>query len=103
MTLLDLSFNQLTTIDDVILRYPKLSALYLHANKISDISQVAKLAALPLRALTLQANPMEALNKGLRSVGWQCYALCAHSVICVLIRCCAQTPIECTLFRCYRT
>eukprot|EP00698_Gefionella_okellyi_P011219 TRINITY_DN2950_c0_g1_i1.p2 TRINITY_DN2950_c0_g1~~TRINITY_DN2950_c0_g1_i1.p2 ORF type:complete len:233 (-),score=42.67 TRINITY_DN2950_c0_g1_i1:1013-1711(-) len=64
LALLDLSFNVIEHIEDVIFQFPKLSVLYLHMNKIADISEVSKLAALPLlRALTLNGNPIEEKHK----------------------------------------
>ena len=60
LAFLDLSFNRLTSIDDVILQYPKLTVLYLHQNKITDLHEVSKLAKLTnLRSLTLNGNPIE--------------------------------------------
>eukprot|EP00163_Fabomonas_tropica_P005653 TRINITY_DN15278_c0_g1_i1.p1 TRINITY_DN15278_c0_g1~~TRINITY_DN15278_c0_g1_i1.p1 ORF type:complete len:249 (+),score=26.10 TRINITY_DN15278_c0_g1_i1:26-772(+) len=58
LTWLDLSFNQLETIDPVLLEH-KLTALYLHANNITSIKEVDKLSKLPLRTLTLHGNPIE--------------------------------------------
>ncbi|KAL3900802.1 MAG: hypothetical protein SGCHY_001082 [Lobulomycetales sp.] len=58
---IDLSFNQLTSIDEVILKFPKLVSLNLHANLIWNINEIDKLAALPnLRHLTLHGNPIDA-------------------------------------------
>nr|XP_039255048.1 leucine-rich repeat-containing protein 51-like isoform X1 [Styela clava] len=63
---IDLSFNDLTKIDNVILEYPNLKVLYLHANYIDDLKQVDKLAALPhLKTLTLHGNMIEG-KKGYR-------------------------------------
>lgn len=63
---IDLSFNDLTKIDDVILDYPNLKVLYLHANYIDDMKQINKLASLPqLKALTLHGNMIEE-KKGYR-------------------------------------
>lgn len=57
---IDLSFNQLTTIDAVILKYPNLTSLNLHANLIRNISEVDKLSALKnLKQLTIHGNPIE--------------------------------------------
>jgi len=57
---LDLSFNDISTIDEVLLQYPKLKILYLHSNSIEKLSEIDKLAALPeLHTLTLHGNPVE--------------------------------------------
>mmetsp|Transcript_32827 Transcript_32827/g.93160 ORF Transcript_32827/g.93160 Transcript_32827/m.93160 type:complete len:216 (+) Transcript_32827:285-932(+) len=61
---LDASFNKLTSIDDVVLSYPNLSVLYLHANAIENIREVRKLSKLPrLTKLTLHGNPLEEANQ----------------------------------------
>ncbi|KAI9204094.1 leucine-rich repeat-containing protein 51 [Polychytrium aggregatum] len=66
ITWIDLSFNQLKTIDPVFLSFPNLSGLYLHANQISAVQDVDKLAPLTrLRTLTLHGNPVESA-KGYR-------------------------------------
>ncbi|XP_038055233.1 leucine-rich repeat-containing protein 51-like [Patiria miniata] len=60
MTWLDLSFNDFSKIDPLLLQYTKLKVLYLHGNNISNLSEVDKLAGLPnLIALTLHGNPLE--------------------------------------------
>ncbi|KAK7097597.1 leucine-rich repeat-containing protein 51-like isoform X2 [Littorina saxatilis] len=57
---LDLSFNCLTVIDNVLLEFPNLEILYLHGNNISNIKEVDKLAKLTkLRKLTLHGNAVE--------------------------------------------
>jgi Leucine-rich repeat (LRR) protein len=57
---IDLSFNQLTTVDEILLKYPNLVSLNLHANLIHSIQEFDKLAALThLRHLTLHGNPIE--------------------------------------------
>ncbi|CAH1777894.1 unnamed protein product [Owenia fusiformis] len=57
---IDLSFNELTTIDQALCKYPKLRILYLHGNGISNIREVEKLAKIPtLRKLSLHGNPIE--------------------------------------------
>ncbi|TFK01865.1 Leucine-rich repeat-containing protein 51 [Platysternon megacephalum] len=62
----DLSFNDLPTIDPVLTTYPNLRALNLHGNSIQSLSEVDKLAVLPhLRTLTLHGNPIEE-EKGYR-------------------------------------
>ncbi|XP_050781197.1 leucine-rich repeat-containing protein 51 [Gopherus flavomarginatus] len=63
----DLSFNDLPTIDPVLTMYPNLRALNLHGNSIQSLNEVDKLAVLPhLRTLTLHGNPIEE-EKGYRS------------------------------------
>ncbi|XP_039376885.1 leucine-rich repeat-containing protein 51-like [Mauremys reevesii] len=63
----DLSFNDLPTIDPVLTMYPNLRALNLHGNSIQSLCEVDKLAVLPrLRTLTLHGNPIEE-EKGYRS------------------------------------
>ncbi|XP_064144698.1 leucine-rich repeat-containing protein 51 isoform X3 [Loxodonta africana] len=57
---IDLSFNDLTSIDPVLTTFFNLSVLYLHGNSIQRLGEVDKLAVLPrLRSLTLHGNPME--------------------------------------------
>ncbi|XP_008064275.1 transmembrane O-methyltransferase isoform X1 [Carlito syrichta] len=57
---IDLSFNDLTSIDPVLTTLLNLSVLYLHGNSIQQLGEVNKLAVLPrLRSLTLHGNPME--------------------------------------------
>ncbi|KAJ3108862.1 Leucine-rich repeat-containing protein 51 [Phlyctochytrium planicorne] len=57
---IDLSFNCLKNIDKELLNFPNLSTLYLHANEISNLSEVDKLSNLRmLRTLTLHGNPLE--------------------------------------------
>jgi hypothetical protein len=57
---LDLSFNSLQRIDESLVEYfPNLTTLYLHANKLSKLSQIKKLAGLKLKSLTLYGNPLE--------------------------------------------
>ncbi|XP_035681032.1 leucine-rich repeat-containing protein 51-like [Branchiostoma floridae] len=56
----DLSFNDLTTVDPVLLTYPNIKVLYLHGNSIENIGEVDKLPALPLlKNLTLHGNPID--------------------------------------------
>lgn len=60
---LDLSFNDITSIDEVILQYPNLKILYLHSNGIDKLSEIDKLAALPgLFSITLHGNPIESIR-----------------------------------------
>ncbi|KAJ3168780.1 Leucine-rich repeat-containing protein 51 [Irineochytrium annulatum] len=57
---IDLSFNCVKGIGDALTSFPNLTTLYLHANYISLISDVEKLASLrKLRTLTLHGNPVE--------------------------------------------
>ncbi|XP_039225711.1 leucine-rich repeat-containing protein 51-like isoform X2 [Crotalus tigris] len=64
---IDLSFNDLPTIDPVLTTYYNLRNLNLHGNSIQHLSEVDKLAILPhLRSLTLHGNPLEE-EKGYRS------------------------------------
>ncbi|KAJ3217424.1 Leucine-rich repeat-containing protein 51 [Dinochytrium kinnereticum] len=57
---IDLSFNCLKTIDKELLHFPNLSTLYLHANEITNLSEIDKLSNFrKLRTLTLHGNPME--------------------------------------------
>ncbi|XP_056416241.1 LOW QUALITY PROTEIN: leucine-rich repeat-containing protein 51 [Hyla sarda] len=64
---IDLSFNYLPNIDPVLTTYRHLSALNLHGNSISNLSEVDKLTALPnLKSLTLHGNPIET-ERGYRS------------------------------------
>ncbi|XP_069327134.1 leucine-rich repeat-containing protein 51 isoform X4 [Eulemur rufifrons] len=63
---IDLSFNDLTSIDPVLTTFFNLSVIYLHGNSIHRLGEVNKLAVLPrLRSLTLHGNPMEE-EKGYR-------------------------------------
>ncbi|XP_038051897.1 leucine-rich repeat-containing protein 51-like [Patiria miniata] len=60
LTWLDLSFNYLVNVDDVILKFPNLKILYLHGNGVEDLKEVEKLACLPkLMSLTLHGNPVD--------------------------------------------
>jgi hypothetical protein len=55
----DLSFNNLTTIDQALLHFPNLSNLNLHANHISELKEIRKLSKFTeLRMLTLHGNPV---------------------------------------------
>ncbi|OWF46023.1 leucine-rich repeat-containing protein 51-like isoform X1 [Mizuhopecten yessoensis] len=57
---IDLSFNELTNIDPVIMDFERLQILYFHGNKISDLTQIEKLRNLRhLRKLTLHGNTIE--------------------------------------------
>ncbi|XP_019876292.1 leucine-rich repeat-containing protein 51 isoform X2 [Aethina tumida] len=60
----DLSFNYIRTIDEVLLKFPKLKILYLHGNCITDLDEIFKLRELKeLRTITLQGNPISNLPK----------------------------------------
>ncbi|XP_065058241.1 leucine-rich repeat-containing protein 51-like [Rhopilema esculentum] len=64
---IDLSFNDIYTIDKCILDYPNLKVLYLHGNAIDKISELDKLANLKyLKTLTLHGNPIEEDVSGYR-------------------------------------
>nr|XP_019599876.1 PREDICTED: leucine-rich repeat-containing protein 51 isoform X3 [Rhinolophus sinicus]XP_019599878.1 PREDICTED: leucine-rich repeat-containing protein 51 isoform X3 [Rhinolophus sinicus]XP_019599879.1 PREDICTED: leucine-rich repeat-containing protein 51 isoform X3 [Rhinolophus sinicus] len=68
---IDLSFNDLTSIDPVLTTLFNLSVLYLHGNSIQRLGEVNKLAILPrLRSLTLHGNPIE------EEKGYRQYVLC---------------------------
>jgi len=57
---LDLSFNELTKVDDILLTFPNLQILYLHGNQIGDMKEVEKLAKIStLKKLSLHGNPVE--------------------------------------------
>ncbi|XP_049636407.1 leucine-rich repeat-containing protein 51 [Suncus etruscus] len=68
---IDLSFNDLTSIDPILTSFFNLSVLYLHGNSIHRLGEVNKLAVLPrLRSLTLHGNPIE------EEKGYRQYVLC---------------------------
>uniref|UniRef100_A0ABI8A9K3 Leucine-rich repeat-containing protein 51 n=1 Tax=Felis catus TaxID=9685 RepID=A0ABI8A9K3_FELCA len=68
---IDLSFNDLSSIDPVLTTFFNLSVLYLHGNSIQRLGEVNKLAVLPrLRSLTLHGNPIE------EEKGYRQYVLC---------------------------
>lgn len=57
---LDLSYNYLVTIEDEIMKLPKLQTLYLQCNYIKNLDEVKKLSALPnLTTINLFGNPIE--------------------------------------------
>lgn len=58
---LDLSFNKVETISVNIMKYfPNITTLNLHANRISRLSELRKLALLTtVKAISLQGNPVE--------------------------------------------
>ncbi|XP_062409266.1 leucine rich repeat containing 51, partial [Sardina pilchardus] len=57
---IDLSFNDITHIDPVLVELEQLRVLYLHGNSISRLGEVDKLGALPwLHTLTLHGNTLE--------------------------------------------
>uniref|UniRef100_A0A7S3WQU2 Leucine-rich repeat-containing protein 51 n=1 Tax=Strombidinopsis acuminata TaxID=141414 RepID=A0A7S3WQU2_9SPIT len=63
---LDISFNQLRSVEPDLLKLVNLKALYLHGNCIQSMSSVERLRKLPkLMSLTLNGNPVES-NKGYR-------------------------------------
>ncbi|GLC35693.1 hypothetical protein PLESTB_000484600 [Pleodorina starrii] len=56
---LDVSSNQLSTIEDAVLEFPSLQVLYYHGNNITNLNDVLKLQGLPkLNKLTLHGNPI---------------------------------------------
>ncbi|KAK7919597.1 hypothetical protein WMY93_010881 [Mugilogobius chulae] len=64
---LDLSFNKLERIDSVFCEMRELRVLYLHGNRIWNLSEVDKLGRLPyLHTITLHGNNIET-TKGYRS------------------------------------
>ena len=58
---LDLSFNAIETIDPVLVHaFPNVTAIYLHANQISKLSEIKKLALFPrLKSLSMYGNKVE--------------------------------------------
>jgi len=60
ITWIDLSFNQLTKISQCLCEFPQLHILYLHGNRVDDITEVDKLHSVrTLRKLALHGNPLE--------------------------------------------
>lgn len=60
---LDLSYNKLRDVEDVLVKFTNLTILYLHGNEISDIRSLIKLRSLCyLRSLTLHGNPVEQMK-----------------------------------------
>lgn len=59
LNMLDLSHNQLTTIEPEICNFKNLSILYLHGNQITNIAEVKKLGKLTnLKILTMHGNAL---------------------------------------------
>lgn len=57
---IDLSFNMLEEVPQVLASYQGLNVVYLHSNRIKKLSTAKALAELPsLRSLTLHGNPCE--------------------------------------------
>lgn len=57
---LNLSFNQIASVEVDLLSFPELKALYLHGNVIRTLACVERLRKLPkLMSLTLNGNPIE--------------------------------------------
>lgn len=57
---LDLSFNHMINLCDLVSLFPNLTTIYLHANRIKKMSEVRKLSTLPsLKSLSLYGNPVE--------------------------------------------
>ncbi|XP_026154634.1 leucine-rich repeat-containing protein 51 [Mastacembelus armatus] len=64
---LDLSFNNITHIDQVLCELHELRVLYLHGNSIFILSEVDRLGVLPhLHSITLHGNAIE-INKAYRN------------------------------------
>jgi len=60
ITWIDLSFNQLTRIHQSLCEFPHLHILYLHGNRVDDVTEIDKLSSVrTLRKLALHGNPME--------------------------------------------
>ncbi|XP_041666877.1 leucine rich repeat containing 51 [Cheilinus undulatus] len=60
LTWLDLSFNKISHIDQVLCELHELRVLYLHGNSIYILSEVNRLAVLPhLHSITLHGNVIE--------------------------------------------
>ncbi|XP_046995156.1 leucine-rich repeat-containing protein 51-like [Schistocerca americana] len=61
LTWLDLSFNQLSSLPDDLCHFLGLKILYLHGNRLSELSQALRvLSRLPqLYSLTLHGNPVQ--------------------------------------------
>jgi len=57
---IDLSFNQLRSIEPALLQFQQMKALYLHGNHIKSLPSTERLRKLPkLISLTLNGNPIE--------------------------------------------
>lgn len=99
---LDLSYNQLASIEPALLEFQHLKALYLHGNQIKSLPSVERLRKLPkLISLTLNGNHIE------RALSYRMYVIGAlpnlrsldHSTITVEERTNAQTWFEAHLKR----
>lgn len=56
---LDLSFNYITHLDPILLKYDNLKIIYLHGNKIDNFDEIKLLQGFSgLRSLTLHGNPI---------------------------------------------
>lgn len=59
----DFSFNYITHIDQIILKFCNLSIIYFHGNRIKEITEVGKLHKLKkLRNITFHGNPISDMN-----------------------------------------
>ncbi|KAI4454543.1 leucine-rich repeat-containing protein 51 [Holotrichia oblita] len=59
----DFSFNYITHIDEIILKFCNLSIIYFHGNRIKEITEVGKLHKLKkLRNITFHGNPISDMN-----------------------------------------
>eukprot|EP00392_Amoebophrya_sp_AT5.2_P010386 g10446.t1 len=57
---LDVSFNELTTVDKSILTLEHLKSLYMHGNKLGSLAVLEKLGSMPnLEKATFNGNPFE--------------------------------------------
>eukprot|EP00388_Colpodella_angusta_P019280 GDKJ01048214.1.p1 GENE.GDKJ01048214.1~~GDKJ01048214.1.p1 ORF type:complete len:315 (-),score=53.72 GDKJ01048214.1:88-1032(-) len=60
LSILDVSFNKITTFSNILIHFPNLMSIYLHSNALEDISEVLELRSLPrLRNLSLMNNPLQ--------------------------------------------
>lgn len=77
---LDLSFNAIANFghaENVSMTFPNVTTIYLHANKVSRLSQLKKLRAFPnLKSLTLYGNPIEEHKHYRNYVMFNCPKLC---------------------------
>jgi Leucine-rich repeat (LRR) protein len=56
---LDLQHNNIVTIPESMTNFKNLSVLYIHCNYINDMNEIAKLAPLRLRHLTVHGNHID--------------------------------------------
>lgn len=66
---LDLSFNYITHLDPILLKYTALKIIYLHGNKLDNFDEIKLLQGFPnLRSLTLHGNPISDIGSYRMSV-----------------------------------